>query len=302
MSPPTPQAVMPLLPGIPAMGESLDVALSDLPPDTQLHSDPPSALFLDSVKNLGILQPIQLIRTSRGASPYIVAAGRRRIKAARATGMESIPAIVFPEGWVRPAVLAIAENEQRSTNDLSDLLAIESMRQEGFTDEQIRDSIGMGKPRFESIVVMQKLLPELRAALEQGKISIGLSRAIAPLPSAEQQKLLPALRAGSLDYKTYRKVYDEYQAAKKAAGGGTALPGVATTAPAATAATPPAASNPAPAPAPAPATWANTALPWQERAKLLLHEELRAIVPDTEADTLKLIAQLERLLDRALEA
>lgn len=300
MSSTTPQTVMPLLPGIPAMGEALDVLLTDLPPDPQLHSDPPSAVFLDSVKNLGILQPIQLIRTSRGAHPYVVAAGRRRIKAARATGMESIPAIVFPEGWVRPAVLAIAENEQRSTNDLSDLLAIESMRQEGFTDEQIRDSIGMGKPRFDSIMALQKLLPALRTAMEQGKISLGLSKAIALLPNAEQEKLLPALRAGSLDYKTYRKVYDEYQAAKKAASSGTALPGV----PATTSAPPPPPPPPTSSPAAASpqATWANPALPWQERAKLLLHEELRTIVPDSEADTLKLIAQLERLLDRALEA
>ncbi|MEI8165795.1 MAG: ParB/RepB/Spo0J family partition protein, partial [Chloroflexales bacterium] len=141
------QNVMPLLPGIPAMGEPVDVPLSQLPPDRELHSDPPSVQFLDSVKNLGILQPIQLIR--KGASGYTVAAGRRRIKAARATGMESVPALVFPEGWVRASVLAMAENEQRSANDLSDLQAIEAQRAEGFTDEQIRDAIGMSKQRFD---------------------------------------------------------------------------------------------------------------------------------------------------------
>lgn len=287
------QETMPLLPGIPAMGEPIDIPLKDLPPDSALHSDPPSATFLDSVKNLGILQAIQVIRSTKGPYPYVLAAGRRRVKAARATGMDTIPGIVFPEGWVRPSVLAMAENEQRSSNDLSDLMAIESMRAEGFTDDQIRDSIGMSKPRFDSIVIMQKLLPVLRTGMEEGKFIIGLGRAIAALPPAEQEKLLPAFRAGSLDYKAYRKVWDEYQAAKKAAATG-AVPGAATL--------PGVAAPPAAAPTAAvpPPKWANTTLSWQERVKTLVSDEARAMVPDTELDVLKLLAELERLLELAL--
>ena len=227
-APTTRQEPMPLLPGIPAMGEPIDVQLTDLPPNAMLHSDPPTALFLDNVKNLGILQPIQLVRTSKGPYKYVVAAGRRRIKAARATGMESIPALAFPEGWVRPALLAIAENEQRSANDLSDLMAIEEMRTEHFSDEQIRDAIGMSKQRFDSIIVLQRLLPVLREGMEAGAFIIGLGRAIATLPVEEQEKLLPAFRAGSLDFKTYKKVYDDYQAVKKAtAAAAGAVPGAA---------------------------------------------------------------------------
>lgn len=299
------QEPMPLLPGIPAMGEPVDVPLTDLPPDTALHSDPPTAPFLDNVKNLGILQPIQLVRSSRGPFKYTVAAGRRRIKAARATGMESIPALVFPEGWVRPSLLAIAENEQRSANDLSDLMAIEEMRAEGFTDDQIRDAIGMSKQRFDSIIVLQRLLPELRQGMEAGKFIIGLGRAIATLPNEEQTKLLPSLRAGSLDYKGYKKVYDDYQAAKKATAtgavpGAAALPGmpaVPEPAPAAVAIAP---SAPAPA-APPPPRWANTTLVWQERVKVLVTDEVRSLIPVGETDVLKLISELERMLELALQ-
>jgi len=286
------QETMPLLPGIPAMGEPVDMLLTDLPPDSALHSDPPSVQFLDSVKNLGVLQAIQVVRTSRGPYTVTVAAGRRRIKAARATGMDTIPALVFPEGWVRPSVLAMAENEQRSSNDLSDLMAIESMRGEGFTDDQIRDAIGMSKQRLDSIVVLQKLLPDLRAGMEEGKFIIGLGRAIATLPVPEQEKLLPPLRAGSLDYKAYKKVYDDHLAAKKAAATG-AVPG-ATTLPGVPAATPAAPV------APPPARWADTALPWQQRVKHLVVDELRTIIPGAEQDVLKLVAQLEQLLDLAL--
>jgi len=281
------QQPMPLLPGIPAMGEPTDVLLTDLPPDTSLHSDPPTALFLDNVKNLGVIQPIQLLRCARGPFPYTVAAGRRRIKAARATGMESIPAIIYPEGWVRSSLLSIAENEQRSTNDLSDLMAIESMRAEGFTDVQIRDAVGMSKHRFDSIIVLQRLIPELRQAMEAGAFVIGLGRSMATLPVEEQTKLIPALQT-KLDFKTYKRVYDAYQLAKKAASAGavpgaSALPGVPT----------PAAAAPAP-------RWANPTLPWQERAKVLLTDEVRAMIPAAEIDVLKLVAELERLLEFAL--
>jgi hypothetical protein len=192
----------------------------------------------------------------------------------------------------------MAENEQRSANDLSDLMAIEEQRAEGFTDEQIRDAIGMSKQRFDSIVILQKLLPELRKGMEESKFIIGLGRAIAPLPTTEQEKLLPAFRAGSLDYKTYKKVWDDYQAAKKAASTG-AVPG-AQTLPGVPAPTP--AAAPAAAALPPQPKWADTALPWQERAKTLLTDELRAIIPAGEADTLKLLAKLERLLELALQA
>ncbi len=298
---PTPtQEPMPLLPGIPALGEPTDVPLTDLPPDTKLHSDPPSAAFLDTIKNLGVLQPISLIRCARGPYPYTVAAGRRRIKAARATGMETIPAIIFPEGWVRPSLLAIAENEQRSTNDLSDLLAIESMRAEGFTDTQIRDAVGMSKQRFDSIIVLQRLMPDLRTGMEDGRFIIGLGRAIATLPPEEQAKLLAPLRAGSLDYKTYRKVYDAHQAAKKAAASGAtpgaqSLPGVPAPTPASATAVP--ATPPAPAP-----RWANTGLVWQERVKVLVTDEVKALIPPGETDLLKLLSEVERMLELALIA
>lgn len=79
------------------------VILTELPED--LMGPEPEPEFIESVRKFGILQPIGLVE----GDPYQVAFGRRRLRAARALELISIPALIYPQGWTPASVLTLIE-------------------------------------------------------------------------------------------------------------------------------------------------------------------------------------------------
>lgn len=94
-----------LLPEEPLDVERLEVRLADLPPDQDLLGPAPDAALASSVRRLGVLQPILVARGADGT--LRVVEGRRRIKAARAAGHATVPAIVATLSGAAPMALTL---------------------------------------------------------------------------------------------------------------------------------------------------------------------------------------------------
>jgi ParB/RepB/Spo0J family partition protein len=160
------------------------IVLTDLPED--LIGPEPEPEFIASIRKFGILQPICLVENGDG---YQVAFGRRRIRAARALELISIPALIYPQGWTPASVLTLIENKHRADNLPAQLDAIATLRLSA-TPEEICVAVGMSQPELaQAIKMLDALVPELRDAMRDGRIKATTAKQAAKLPIEQQRQL-----------------------------------------------------------------------------------------------------------------
>jgi len=100
----------------------------------------------ESIKKIGVLQPIVVRLVSLSPQRYEVIAGERRLRAAKIAGLSSIPAIVKQASDIEMRIFALLENLQRE-----DLNVVEKTRAIGelFNDlkniEQVADELGLSQ-------------------------------------------------------------------------------------------------------------------------------------------------------------
>lgn len=124
----------------------LHVPLGDITPDEYIIAAPPSRQMIDSIRELGVFQPVVLyVNTSSDPWKYNIEAGRRRVMASRAVGKTDIKAIIYPdEGSVRASRIGVAENAVRSANILSDLENIKRLKTQ-FPDMDLSTNEGLNQ-------------------------------------------------------------------------------------------------------------------------------------------------------------
>ena len=130
-----------------------------------------------SIKEKGVLQPI-LVR-SKGAQ-YEVIAGERRLKAARALGLDEIPAIIRDVSDQEAFVIALIENIQREElNPIEEAEAYHKMIEEfGYTQEAVAQSVGKDRTTVTNLLRILKLPADMRGSISGGQISVGHARAL----------------------------------------------------------------------------------------------------------------------------
>lgn len=143
----------------------------------------------ESIRKQGILQPI-LVREKNGE--YEVIAGERRLKAARALGLEEIPVIVKNVSDQEVLVLALVENLQRE--DLNAIEEAESykrlMDEFGFTQDQVAQGVGKNRSTVANSLRLLKLPENIQKSIFLGEISAGHARALLSLDSIDEQQKL----------------------------------------------------------------------------------------------------------------
>jgi hypothetical protein len=134
-----------LLPEVPPRATVLRVRLTLLPPDADLVGPPADRGLRESVAALGVLQPVLLEASRDGA--YRVRDGRRRVKAARAAGLEAVPALVVEsgdgaEGAPWGDALTLAAHATRGDNLAAELEALERLVAAGADAGEIARATG----------------------------------------------------------------------------------------------------------------------------------------------------------------
>lgn len=134
-----------------------------------------------SVKIHGVLQPIIVTRDDNNG--YRIVAGERRWRAAKAAGLENIPAIVRSLKELEEVELALIENIQRvDLSPLEQALAVYKLQHQfSLKLEQIASKLGKAPSTVSNLSRLLQLPDKAREALRDGKISEGHARAILAL-------------------------------------------------------------------------------------------------------------------------
>ncbi|MCL2532606.1 MAG: ParB/RepB/Spo0J family partition protein [Nocardiaceae bacterium] len=146
--------------------------------------------LIASIREVGVLQPI-VVRPIKGQDgKYELIMGERRLRATKALGLASIPAVVKDtqdEHMLRDALL---ENLHRAQlNPLEEASAYQQLLSDfGITQEELAGRIGRSRPQISNTLRLLKLPSSVQSKVAAGVLSAGHARAI--LAAAEPEAMI----------------------------------------------------------------------------------------------------------------
>ena len=202
-----------LIPAPPTSGERpVDVFFPSVSQDTELVAVPGAALaeiapdairpnpqqprrefrvdelneLIHSVKEFGVLQPIVVrpLDPAVGGASFELIMGERRLRAATAAGLETIPAVVrhtADDAMLRDALL---ENLHRTNlNPLEEASAYQQLLSDfGITQDELAVRIGRSRPQVTNTLRLLRLPTDVQTKVAAGVLSAGHARALLSLP------------------------------------------------------------------------------------------------------------------------
>ncbi|UOE43397.1 ParB/RepB/Spo0J family partition protein [Agromyces larvae] len=150
------------------------------------------AELVHSIREFGVLQPIVVRPHPDEVGKYELVMGERRLRATKAAGLDSIPAVVKDtanESMLRDALL---ENLHRSQlNPLEEASAYQQLLSDfGITQEELAARIGRSRPQISNTLRLLKLPEAVQLRVAAGVLSAGHARAILMMPDAESMQRL----------------------------------------------------------------------------------------------------------------
>lgn len=147
------------------------------------------AELTESIRQLGIIQPITVRRIGL---KYQIISGERRFKAAKAAGLETIPAYIVDTDDHGMLEMAIVENIQRENLDAIEVaLSFQRLMDEcDLTQESMADKVGKKRATVANYLRLLKLPAQIQVAIRDGKISMGHAKAILSLNEPDMQLAL----------------------------------------------------------------------------------------------------------------
>jgi ParB family transcriptional regulator, chromosome partitioning protein len=178
-----------------------------------------------SIKTHGILQPLVVRQVG---DRFQLIAGERRLRAARAAGLASVPVTVVNFNDQQASEAALIENIQRS-----DLNPIE--KAQGFKDyldrfhmthEQLAARLGLARPTITNLVALLDLPVELQNAVRVGQLTTGHAKILKGVTDPARQLQLSkeiiarGLSVHATEAYIKQQVADKQAAAAEQEGGG----------------------------------------------------------------------------------
>jgi ParB family chromosome partitioning protein len=171
-----------------------EIAVDDIAPNPkqprQVFDDEALDELTHSVREFGLLQPIVVRERPEGGYELIM--GERRLRAAKAADLQTVPAIVrdtTDDALLRDALL---ENIHRvQLNPLEEAAAYQQLLEEfGATHEELAGRIGRSRSQVTNTIRLLKLPVKVQTRVAAGVISAGHARALLGLADAEAQDAL----------------------------------------------------------------------------------------------------------------
>lgn len=142
-----------------------------------------------SIREKGVIEPIVVKRSNDN---FILAAGERRLKAARLAGLKEIPAIIRDLNDQELLEVGLIENLQRQDlNPVEEALAYEQLHKNfGLTHDRIAMLVGKDRSTISNAVRLLALPKKIVGYLRSGQMNAGHARALLALDS--ETKMLVA--------------------------------------------------------------------------------------------------------------
>ena len=191
------EALIPAAPAATATAEPRSGSPAELPVD-EIGPNPfqPRTRFDEeaikelaaSIKVSGVLQPV-IVRRAVGADGYQLVAGERRLRAAMACGLTSIPAILREVSDRQMMELSLVENIQRENlNAIEEAKAYHTLVDKlGLTHDQVSERVGKQRVSITNSLRLLGLPVEVQDMVSRETLSAGHARAILALENAGDQ-------------------------------------------------------------------------------------------------------------------
>ena len=172
------------------VGNIVEVALEDIYPNAsqpRTYFDEKALEDLaQSIKNLGIIQPITL---RKDGDKFEIISGERRFRASKIAGLETVPAYIRLVNDQELLEMALVENIQREDLDAIEIaLTYQRLLEEiGMTQENLSQRVGKERSTITNSIRLLRLNPDVQNAIRSGEISAGHGRAIISLDDAKKQ-------------------------------------------------------------------------------------------------------------------
>lgn len=150
------------------------------------------AELAESIRTLGIIQPLTLRQVSAGH--YQIISGERRFRAAKAAGLKTVPAYIRKADDQAMLEMAIVENIQRENLDpIETAMSFQRLISEcNLTQEDMARRVGKKRATVTNYLRLLKLPVEIQKAIKIGKISAGHAKALLSVEDEEKQLALCA--------------------------------------------------------------------------------------------------------------
>lgn len=166
-----------------------------LPVDTILpNPDQPRSIFsqpeleelADSIRSLGVLQPLTVRRRD---GQWELVAGERRLRAAKLAGLEQVPCLAIQVDRQASSLLALVENLQRKDLDFwEEASALRRMIDTyHFSQEEVARRVGKSQSAVANKLRLLKLSPNVLALLREHGFTERHARALLRLDSPAAQ-------------------------------------------------------------------------------------------------------------------
>jgi len=140
----------------------------------------------DSIKQVGIIQPLVVRKLGEG---YELVAGERRLRAAKAAGLSTVPAVLRQYTDEEVAQATLIENIQREDlNVLEEALAYDQLLSEfKITQEELARRVGKSQSTIANKRRLLRLAGEVKEMLAAGAINERQARALLKIEDEAQQ-------------------------------------------------------------------------------------------------------------------
>ena len=140
--------------------------------------------LVDSVKEVGLLQPILVRPVAGQADAYEIVAGERRWRAAQKAQLHEVPVVVRTMGDQDALQLGLIENLQRADlTAVDEALGYRRLSDEfKQTQEDIAKTVGKSRPHVANTVRLLELPGAVQEMIRRGELSAGQARALIGVP------------------------------------------------------------------------------------------------------------------------
>lgn len=177
------------------MSEMAEIAVAEIVPNpsqprTQFDEEALDELA-DSIRTLGVIQPIT-VRRRNAEGKYVIISGERRWRAAQRADLETLPAYIREVDDENLHAMALVENIQRQDlNAIEIALGMQRLVDEcHLTQDALSEKVGKKRSTVANYMRLLKLPEEVQLALKEGLISMGHAKAIAGTVPDKQVWLL----------------------------------------------------------------------------------------------------------------
>lgn len=190
--------------GVPELGRIHNVPVGNIRPNPRQprHRFGHAELeeLIASIREHGIIEP--LVARQLPDRSFELIAGERRLRAATALGLTSVPVVLRETKDDREKLLlALVENLSRADlNAIEEAMAYRQLNEEyGFTQEDIAKRVGKSRPAVANLMRLLSLSESMQQAVIDGRVSPAQAKVLAGIDDqAAREKMFTAILGGGV--------------------------------------------------------------------------------------------------------